>query len=341
MPVDKINVNGDPRVKHCSTFVNGTSYGYLLAVPPDGKYRATIFLIHGFPDLSMGWRYQIPALLKLGLRVVAPDCLGYGRTEAPEFTPESARRYGFKQCAADIKELARQLGSSKIILGGHDWGGFAVYRIAQYCPELVTHLIAICTPYNPPQREYLPLDALVKTRIPYFGYQLHFVSGELEKVIKSKEEIRQFLLSLYGGRTPEGKHGFDVFKGVLLDRLPALRRSRIISEDELEYYVNEFSRSGVHGPLNWYRTRETNFKDELELLSKGRVNLTIPVLFVRANKDEALRPELSGHMGKYLPNLTVGEVDASHWALWEKPEECNQIIGNWIERVVFGGKSKL
>jgi hypothetical protein len=36
--------------------------------------------IHGFPDISMGWRYQIPMLLSLGLRVVAPDCMGYGRT---------------------------------------------------------------------------------------------------------------------------------------------------------------------------------------------------------------------------------------------------------------------
>lgn len=36
--------------------------------------------IHGFPDLSMGWRYQIPHLLKLGFRVIAPDCIGYGRS---------------------------------------------------------------------------------------------------------------------------------------------------------------------------------------------------------------------------------------------------------------------
>lgn len=28
----------------------------------------------------MGWRYQIPMLLEMGLRVIAPDCLGYGRT---------------------------------------------------------------------------------------------------------------------------------------------------------------------------------------------------------------------------------------------------------------------
>lgn len=28
----------------------------------------------------MGWRYQIPMLRDMGLRVVAPDCLGYGKT---------------------------------------------------------------------------------------------------------------------------------------------------------------------------------------------------------------------------------------------------------------------
>ena len=145
-------------------------------------------------------------------------------------------------------------------------GGFAIYRIAQYCPELVTHLISICTPFNPPQKDFLPVEDLVKYRIPYFAYQLQFVSGELEKVIKSKDEIRQFLLSLYGGRTEDGKPGFDVFKGAILDRLPGLKRSWVISEDvrcpcstfsiissadtmqELEYYANEFSRSGVHGP---------------------------------------------------------------------------------------------
>ena len=49
-------------------------------------------------------------------------------------------------------------------------------------------------------------------------------------------------------------------------------------------------------------------------------------------------------MGKYLPRLTVKEVEASHWALWENPQECNEAIGRWVEDVVFGqkgGKSKI
>jgi pimeloyl-ACP methyl ester carboxylesterase len=28
----------------------------------------------------MAWRYQIPQFLKLGFRVIAPDCIGYGRS---------------------------------------------------------------------------------------------------------------------------------------------------------------------------------------------------------------------------------------------------------------------
>ena len=96
--------------------------------------------------------------------------------------------------------------------------------------------------------------------------------------------------------------------------------------------------------VNWYRTREQNYKDDLALLSSKKINLDIPVLFIRATRDPALRPELSAHMGKYLPRLTVKEVEASHWALWENPQECNEAIGRWVEDVVFGqkgGRSKI
>ncbi|WEW61172.1 alpha/beta hydrolase family protein [Emydomyces testavorans] len=352
----------------------------------------------------------------MGLRVVVPDCLGYGRTEAPEFTTESARLYGFKQCAADMKELARQLGTSKIILGGHDWfvslrawlkptfwpmlpssivssslivslqlrGGVIVYRIALHYPEFITHIFSVCTPYSPPQREFVPLDELVATRLPFFGYQLQFMSGELEKAIQTKRDIRQFLIALYEGRTSKGEFGCDVRKGVLLDKLPALQPSRLLTEEVCSRCVwsscgsNQVlngcfirnwiimlkntpkAESTVHVSavisfcipdllsmnmdfdnchlVNWYRTREQNYKDELELIGR---EIDIPVLFIGATKDPALRPELSKGMEKYIPKLTRAEVDGTHWVLWQKPEDCNKIIERWIEEVVFGGQSRM
>jgi hypothetical protein len=92
------------------------------------------------------------------------------------------------------------------------------------------------------------LEDLVRTAAPHFAYQLQFASGELEKVIKSDDEIRQFLLALYGGRNEDGQVGFDAHHGVLVDRLGGLRKSRLLEEDEVDFYVREFARSGVRGP---------------------------------------------------------------------------------------------
>lgn len=64
--------------------LNGVNYNYILSEPASGNVAGTIFLIHGWPDLSLGWRHQIPFLVSKGLRVVALDMMGYGGTDAPE-----------------------------------------------------------------------------------------------------------------------------------------------------------------------------------------------------------------------------------------------------------------
>ncbi|KAK4863849.1 hypothetical protein LT330_010455 [Penicillium expansum] len=326
MPVDKIQASGDSRIEYKTATLNGHNYSYILSQPKSGQYKATVFLIHGFPDISMGWRYQIPMLVDLGLRVVAPDCLGYGRTDAPDdFTP-----YAHKSCAADIKALATHLGETQIILA-------LAYRIALWHPELVSHLFTVCVPFPQPMAKYISTEDLVRTLTPHFGYQLQLKSGEVEKAIQSKDEIRQFLLAPYGGRTEAGESGFDVTKGILLDKIGQLKPSPLLSEEELEFYTNEFARSGVHGPLNWYRTREVNYQDELAILDR---QIQVPTLFIQALRDEALPPHLGKAMPQQFPQLTLKQVDTSHWALWEKPEEVNEIIGTWLkDHSVADGRS--
>ncbi|KAJ5783071.1 hypothetical protein N7457_004845 [Penicillium paradoxum] len=324
MAVDKIQVSDDPRIEYKTATLNGHQYSYILSQPKSGRYRATIFLIHGFPDISVGWRYQIPMLVDMGLRVVAPDCLGYGRTDAPD----DLTQYSNKSCAADIKALANHLGETKIILGGHDWGAALAYRVALWHPELVSHLFTVCVPYSRPVAKNISLEELVRTVTPNFTYQLQFKSGELEKIIRTKDDIRQFLLALYGGRTETGEFGFDAHKGVLVDKLGVLKPSRLLSEKELEFYTNEFARSGVHGPLSWYCTRDVNYKEELDILDR---QIQVPTLFIQALRDQALPAHLGKSMGKFIPQLTLKQIDTSHWALWEKPKEVNDIIGAWLK----------
>lgn len=80
-------------------------------------------------------------------------------------------------------------------------------------------------------KEGISLESLVQNSAPHFAYQLQFKSGELEKVIRSKSDIGQFLLALYGGRTEAGEVGFDAHKGVLVDKIGGLKPSRLLTEE--------------------------------------------------------------------------------------------------------------
>ncbi|KAL9603922.1 MAG: hypothetical protein Q9219_000860 [cf. Caloplaca sp. 3 TL-2023] len=154
----------------------------------------------------------------------------------------------FKRAADDMKELAQQLGISKIILGGHDWGGAIVYRIALWYPELVTHIFTICTPYTPPSKTFPSLEGIVKSgKLPNLAYQLQLASGQLEDAVQSKQQIRQFLSSLYGAKTPSGELGFDVRHGAYLDKLPQLGQPAVMAKEMLDLYVDEYTKSGIHG----------------------------------------------------------------------------------------------
>ena len=54
---------------------------YLSAGTEDGPL---VVFVHGWPELSLSWRHQLPSLAGLGLRCVAPDMRGYGRSKVHE-----------------------------------------------------------------------------------------------------------------------------------------------------------------------------------------------------------------------------------------------------------------
>merc|ERR1711939_507372 len=185
--------------------------------------------------------------------------MGYGETGAPATPPNSLYLYGNKRASDDLAELAKQLGAPKITVGGHDWGGLIAWRFAAYHPELVEHLFVVCTAYTAPHKDYISTEDLVKGPMPQFGYQLHLASGEIEKVLTTKDHMNAFIRGVYGkARTPQKEVAFSPTKGLLFDKLPKLGPTYIMSEKELDYYASMYARNGLQGPLNWYRTRKVN-----------------------------------------------------------------------------------
>ena len=110
-------------------------------------------------------------------------------------------------------------------------GGAIVYRVALWYPELVTHLFSVCTPYRPPSKTFVPLEELVKTKLPNFTYQLQFGGKSVEEAVVSRQQIREFLNLAYGGRGPNGEVGFTSREGVRLDMLSKANDTVLVSKE--------------------------------------------------------------------------------------------------------------
>ncbi|RSL45856.1 hypothetical protein CEP54_014099 [Fusarium duplospermum] len=331
MEFDKLGVN-DSRATSCVASIRGRPYHYIRAGPVNDPL-GTIILMHSFPDLGFGWRYQIPRLASLGYEVVAPDMLGFGDTAAPDHP----HHYSLKTIAEDIKELAYVVAKEKkIILGGHGLGGVAAWRVAMWFPDLVLGLFSIGVPFIPPSSRFLTLEDTTRSgKFTTLRHQLQLRGREIEDSIKDKEEVRQFLNAMFGGTTADGEPGFDVTNGVLFENLAKINQPRIISDDELDYYTSKYFQDGnarLMTPLNWFRTHVLNYFDELRLLLKP-ISFHMPVLFLALTRDEAVTSNMLDGMDRYFENLTRDEVEASRWAIWESPEQVNELVVTWLKNV--------
>jgi hypothetical protein len=72
------------------------------------------------------------------------------------------------------------------------------------------------------------MDELVARFFPNLGYQLQFRSGEVEKLIRTRDDVQQFLLCMYGGRTAEGEAGWSAEEGIKLDKVGSFRPSPLL-----------------------------------------------------------------------------------------------------------------
>ena len=81
---------------------------YLAAGPADGP---VIVFVHGWPELAISWRHQLPCFAALGYRTVAPDLRGYGRSTVYERHED----YALEFVVADMIGLLDDLGVEKAV----------------------------------------------------------------------------------------------------------------------------------------------------------------------------------------------------------------------------------
>lgn len=303
--------------------VNGLSMH--VAEQGDGP---AIVLSHGFPELWYSWRHQIPALAAAGYRVIAPDQRGYGGTTAPEEISD----YSQQDFCEDLVALLDRLEIERAVFVGHDWGGAVVWNMALHFPERVRAVAGINTPYSGPMPA--PLIDLIALAPGMFDYQLYFQEPGVAEAELEADVEKSFRLTL---RSSDPADGFDVLAGfdtvrerggMLVGYPDDAPRSVMLTQEELDTFVEVYSRTGFRGGLNWYRNQRASW--EWAQTAADRV-IECPALMVTAGKDPVLTPERAAHMESLIPHLQRGHIEnCGHWTQQEHPEELNRILLDWL-----------
>lgn len=120
--------------------VDGGLRVHVVDVGP--RDAAPVLLMHGEPSWSYLYRHVIPPLVDAGHRVVAPDLVGFGRSDKP--TDRSVFTY-----AAHVQWMAEalfeRLDLREAAIFGQDWGGLIGLRLVAAQPERFTGVVVANT----------------------------------------------------------------------------------------------------------------------------------------------------------------------------------------------------
>ena len=98
-----------------------------------------VVLLHGFPDSAEEWRFQVPALVEAGFRIIAPDLRGFGRSDKPV----GVDNYVIFNAVADVGAIMSELGVERARVVGHDFGAGVAWMFATAEPARVEKLAVV------------------------------------------------------------------------------------------------------------------------------------------------------------------------------------------------------
>ena len=124
--------------------VDGLRMAYLDEGPRDGD-KETILLLHGEPTWSYLYRRMIPTLVAAGHRIIAPDLIGFGRSDKPT----ERRAYTYNGHVAWMTEFLDRISATEdlgpLVAFLQDWGGLIGLRLAAENPDRFGPLVVANT----------------------------------------------------------------------------------------------------------------------------------------------------------------------------------------------------
>ena len=268
----------------------------IIEGPQDGP---VVVLLHGFPELNISWRHQIPALAAAGYRVVAPNQRGY---------PGSSRdgSYATDDLADDVMAILDAVGAERAVVVGHDWGGAVMWTVAQLHPDRVTALVAMnCPPPRVLAAHLLRSPGQVRKSWYMFFFQLPVLP-------------ERFVVRSMPGMLRGGSHVREAW-----------------NREALTPYGQAFATDAdTRGPINWYRSA---FRGALRHSGRRRHPIAAPVLVIWGVHDAFLGQEmvspaaLRGTLAFPNEATAVPIESAGHFVQNEAADEVTAALVEWLE----------
>lgn len=258
--------------------------------------------LHGFPEHSFSWRYQLPMLADLGYKAWAPNLRGYGKSSRPPFTED----YGISHLLADVAGLIDAAGCKETVLLAHDWGAVIAWQFAIRKVRPLSKLVICNVPHPAPmQREFKRGFHQLKKSWYIFFFQIPW--------------LPEFLL------------GRNDAKGVAEAIFSSCERPEQFPPEVLEVYRRNAAQPGaLTAMINYYRALVRG--GEAGEPEGGYPTIETPTLMVWGEEDVALSKETTYGTEDYVSDFTIRYLPGiSHWVQQEAPEAVNAMIAAFLQ----------
>jgi pimeloyl-ACP methyl ester carboxylesterase len=213
-------------------------FAYSEALPDRDPSPTPVFCLHGFPETSWMWREVLSACADAGIRAIAMDRPGCGRSEADP--PATWTR----QVDA-VERFAVELDLPPVILVVHDWGGLIGLRWACDHPERIRGLVISSTGFFPDGKWHGMAQGL---RAPGTGEEL--IEG------MNRESFGGLMHSVGSGFDEEAIDEYWLSFGTEEGRAGILEMYRSGNFEELIPYEGKLAGLGVPTLLLWGESDE-------------------------------------------------------------------------------------
>ena len=277
--------------------VSANGIDFNVAVAGSGERLA--LCLHGFPESSFSWRFQLPLLARLGYLVWAPDLRGYGRSSRPI----GVSAYSLENLEADVAALIEASGAKQVLLIGHDWGALIAWHYAMFGRLPVSRLIVMNVPHPKLAEKGLATRRQLAKSWYIFFFQLPWIPEWLL--------ARNHCAAIA-----------QAFRGTAVDKTK-------FPDEVLRVYRDAAAVPGaLTAMLNYYRALLRGLR---RTRRRGTPRIELPTLMIWGEVDAALGKELTFGTDAYVGDLTLRYLPGvSHWVQQEAPETVNAMMQAWL-----------